>query len=55
MVPIMDMVNFPFFSKNINDNGEFEATELSEKAADTMIRQILRWTKGLKLIKEDKS
>lgn len=55
MVPIMDMVNFPFFNKNINDNSEFEVTELSEKSAYTMLRQILRWTKGLKIIKEDKS
>lgn len=53
MVPLMDMVNFPFFDKNFNDNGEFEAPELSEKAAFKMMRQLLRWTKGLKAIRED--
>ena len=53
MVPIMDMVNIPFFNKNINDDGEFIGSDLSEKAAYKMLRQILRWTKGLKSIKED--
>ena len=53
MVPLMDMVNFPFFEKNFNDNGDFEAPELSEKAAFNMMRQLVRWTKGLKAIRED--
>ena len=54
MVPLTDAVNFPFFNKNITDNDEFEANEISYKAAETMLNELVRWTKGLKLIKEDK-
>lgn len=54
MVPLTEMVNFPFFQKNINDKNELEANEVSHKAADTMLKEIVRWTKGLKIIKEDK-
>lgn len=53
IVPLMESVNFPFFQKNINDQNEFEANEISHKAAETMLKQLLRWTKGLKTIKED--
>ena len=54
MVPLYESVNFPFFMKNINENGEFIVNEISEKAAHAMLKELLRWTKGLKLIKEDK-
>lgn len=54
MVPLTEAVNFPFFQQNINDNNEFEANEVSQKAAATMFKQLTRWTKGLKTIKEDK-
>lgn len=55
MVPLQETVNFPFFNQNINDQNEFVANETSLKAADSMFRQLLRWTKGLKLIREDKA
>lgn len=54
MVPLSESVNFPFFTHNINDKGEFIAGESSVKAANKMLFELLRWTKGLKLIKEDK-
>jgi len=53
VVTLTESVNFPFFQSNINDENEFEANEVSHKAADTMLKQLLRWTRGLKLIKED--
>lgn len=53
-IALTEAVNFPFFSKNINDEGEFEVNEVSVKAAENMLKQLLRWTKGLKAIKEDK-
>lgn len=53
-VALTEAVNFPFFSKNINDDDKFEANEVSVKAAENMLEQLLRWTKGLKTIKEDK-
>jgi NAD(P)H-dependent FMN reductase len=53
MVPITESVNFPFFEHNINDDNDFEVNEISMKAATTMLNQLIRWTKGLKIIKED--
>lgn len=54
MVPLAESVNFPFFQQNINDENEFVANETSHKAAQNMLKQLVRWTKGLKAIKEDK-
>lgn len=54
MVPLTEMVNFPFFTKNINDQNELEANEISHKAAETMLNEIVRWTKGLRVIRENK-
>jgi NAD(P)H-dependent FMN reductase len=53
IVPLTESVNFPFFQQNINDENQFAVNEISEKAAKNMLRQLVRWTKGLKLIKED--
>ncbi len=54
MVPITEMVNFPFFSHNINEEKVFIANEVSHKAAKTMLDLIVRWTKGLIIIRENK-
>lgn len=53
MVPLAESVNFPFFQQNINDDNEFIANEKSERSAENMLKQLGRWTKGLKTIKED--
>ncbi len=53
VVTISEAVNFPFFQQQINDKNELEANEISHKAAASMLKQLLRWTKGLKAIKED--
>ena len=53
-VPLTDMVNFPSFSKMINEQGEFTPPEVSAKSATTMLNELARWTKGLKAIREDK-
>jgi NAD(P)H-dependent FMN reductase len=54
IVPLQEAFNFPFLNHNIHDQGEFVANETSHKAADNMFKQLLRWTKGLKMIREDK-
>jgi NAD(P)H-dependent FMN reductase len=54
MVPMPIGVYFPFFSKLINEQGVFTPNETSHKAAEDMLKELVRWTKGLKLIKEDK-
>lgn len=54
IVPLTEAVNFPFFQQNINDQGEFVVNEISQKAAATMLKQLIRWTKGLIAIRQDK-
>src|SRR5690606_1928688 len=49
-VPLFESVNLPFFSQFINDTGEFQPNDIAHKAADTMLKELLRWTKGLKSI-----
>jgi NAD(P)H-dependent FMN reductase len=53
VVPLFEAVNFTFFSKNINDQNQFQVNEISEKAAATMLKELLRWTKGLRAIREN--
>ncbi|WP_243732468.1 NADPH-dependent FMN reductase [Pedobacter metabolipauper] len=48
IVPLSAAVNIPFFSKSINEDEDFEANEISLKAADAMLKELLRWTKALK-------
>ena len=47
LVPLPEMVNFPFFTKNINDEEVLEANDISLQAADNMLKEILKWTKAL--------
>lgn len=51
LVPIPEMVNFPFFSKNINDEDILEVNEISLKAADNLLKEILKWTEVLKTLR----
>jgi NAD(P)H-dependent FMN reductase len=53
IVPLTEAVNIPFFTEHINENDTFEPTEIAVKAAGAMLKQIVRWTKGLKTIKAD--
>jgi len=53
IVPMGEAVNFPFFTQLINEQNQFVPNEISEKAAATMLKELVRWTKGLKAIRED--
>ncbi len=53
IVPMSEAVHIPFFAQFIID-GVFVPNDITVKAADTMLKELLRWTKGLKLIKENK-
>ncbi|WP_159476129.1 NADPH-dependent FMN reductase [Dyadobacter sp. 3J3] len=54
IVPIYDAVNFPMFTQHITDEGVFSPGESSYRSAEVMLKELLRWTRGLKIIKEDK-
>lgn len=52
IVPVANAVYIPFFTQFIHNN-KFVPSESTEKMADAMFRELLRWTKGLKSIKDD--
>ncbi len=52
MVPLAEAVNIPNFTQFIKDE-KMEPNEAMNKAADAMLKELVRWAKGLKLIKED--
>lgn len=54
VVPLTQGVNFPFFAQFMNDKGGFVPNENSHKAAETMLHELVRWTKGLQVVKENK-
>jgi NAD(P)H-dependent FMN reductase len=54
VVPLTEMVNLPFFSKGINENGVLLVNEVSNQAAATMLNELERWTRGLRSIKANK-
>ncbi|MDO3644118.1 NADPH-dependent FMN reductase [Mucilaginibacter sp. L3T2-6] len=47
-----EMVNIPLVHQFINEENQFVADEKLEKAANLMLSQLVRWTKGLKVVKE---
>lgn len=53
-VALHEMVNIASLSQYINEDGIFVADEKLTALAHTMLTQLVRWTKGLKAIKEDK-
>lgn len=54
IVPLTETIHFPFFTQKINDQDEFVPEETSVKAARNLLGELVRWTKGLQAIKEDK-
>jgi len=53
MVPIGQQVNIPFFTQFIKED-VLVPNEIMEKAAGHLLKELVRWTKGLKIIKDDK-
>lgn len=52
IVPVSNAVNIPFFNQYIQDD-RFVSSDSINKSADAMFKELLRWTRGLKAIKED--
>lgn len=48
MVPLVEAVAFPFFSKLVDpESGRFNGGEANEKAANVMLAELARWTSAL--------
>ena len=52
MVPLTDSVNIPFFTQYINDDNNFVPNENAKPSLIKLLNELERWTKGLKVVKE---
>lgn len=53
MAPLVESVNIPFFAQFINDEDKLVPNDVMNKAADTMLDELARWSAGMKVIKEN--
>lgn len=51
MMPVVEAVNIPFFTKYIDEQNKFNADEHIQHSAETMITELLKWTEKLKLMR----
>jgi len=54
MVPVLEAVNVPFFTKYIDEQNKFNADEGINKAAEGMMKELLKWTETLKQMRDKK-
>ena len=52
VVPIVEAVTIPFFTKFIDDSGAFKADETQNKAAAAMLTEMRRWTDALAVLRK---
>ena len=55
MVPLVEAVSIPFFTKFIDSTGAFTPDEVQVKAASTMLDELLRWAEALKRLRRPSS
>ena len=51
MMPLMEAVNVPFFTKFIDDQNKFNADEIIQKSAEAMLKELLKWTEALQIMR----
>jgi NAD(P)H-dependent FMN reductase len=54
MVPIVESVNIPFFTKHIDEQNKFNADEHIQKSAEEMLKELLKWTETLQQLRNKK-
>lgn len=55
VVPLSEAVHIPFFTRQITEDGKFVPHEQTENSAVHMLKELHRWTIGLKVIRETKA
>ncbi|MDB5149519.1 MAG: NADPH-dependent reductase, partial [Mucilaginibacter sp.] len=53
-ISLAEMVNIPQLNQFMDEEGNFTADERLNNNAKIMLDQLVRWTKGMKAIREDK-
>jgi NAD(P)H-dependent FMN reductase len=52
MMPVVDQVNIPFFTKHMNEQGVFVPDETITKSAGQMLNELERWSNALKPMRQ---
>lgn len=52
MMPLTQQVNLPFFAKDIDEEGVFNANESAKKSADMMLDELEKWSVSMKVMRE---
>lgn len=52
MMPLVEQVNIPFFAKLLDEESRFVPNETILKSADTMLKELERWSGALKAMRE---
>jgi len=53
VISLAEGVNVPLLGQFTNKEGRFVPNEIITRSANIMLTQLVRWTKGIKAIKED--
>jgi len=51
--PLTEAISIPFFAKQINEEGVFIANPLIDKSYNEMMDELIKWTKGLKYMRDN--
>lgn len=51
MVPVVEQVNIPFFTRFVNENETFVPDDTITKSADAMLKSLERWSEALKAMR----
>jgi len=51
MMPLMEAVNIPFFSKHLNTEGIFIPDDVLHKSLETMLHELVKWSEALQTIR----
>lgn len=52
MMPLVEAVSIPFFTKHINEQQQFVADEILIKSAHVMLAELERWSEALKVLRQ---
>lgn len=53
MVPLFEAVSIPFYTQYIDEAGKFNANDSMNRSADAMLKELLKWTRTLKTMREE--
>jgi NAD(P)H-dependent FMN reductase len=54
MIPVLEAVNIPFFTKYIDEQNKFNPDQGINKASEGMLKELLKWTETLKEMRNKK-